>query len=310
MKEIAEDKNSGLKKAAVVKSAADRDAAEKEPVPKGGKKGGLVRVISVTSGKGGVGKTSCVVNIAISFAKKGKRVLVFDADLGLCNLDVMLGLSPKYNINHVLRGEKKIEDVIIRGPGGIMVIPAASGISELTNLNAEQRLSLASSMEMLDKDVDIMMIDTGAGISNNVMFFNTAAQEIVVVVTPEPTSLTDAYALMKVLMKKHGEKSFKLLVNTARGEKEGKNIYSIISLVASRFLNVSLEYLGCVVQDDKVSRAVINQRAVVEMFPDTPASRCIKGISEKLLSMPAARDPKGGMQLFWKNMLNTQVDTL
>ncbi len=287
-----------------------KTSSKESATEKGTGKKSMVRVISVTSGKGGVGKTNCVVNLAISFARKGKRVLVFDADLGLCNLDVMLGLSPKYNINHVLRGEKKIEDIIVKGPEGIMVIPAASGIQELTNLSAENRLALTSSMETLDKDVDIMIIDTGAGISNNVMFFNMAAGEIIVVVTPEPTSLTDAYALMKVLMKKHGEKSFKLLVNTAQGDKEGKNIYSIISLVASRFLNVSLEYLGCVVRDEKVSKAVINQRAVMEMFPETAASKCIRGISDKLLSMPVETTPKGGMQLFWKNMLNMQVDAL
>jgi len=290
-----------------VKKEKKIDSQESVP-KKAPRKNSVVRVISVTSGKGGVGKTNCVVNLAISFARKGKKVLVFDADLGLCNLDVMLGLSPKYNINHVLRGEKKIEDIIVKGPEGIMVIPAASGIQELTNLSAEHRLALTSSMEMLDKDIDIMIIDTGAGISNNVMFFNMAAGEIIVVVTPEPTSLTDAYALMKVLMKKHGEKNFKLLVNTAQGDKEGKNIYSIISLVASRFLNVSLEYLGCVVRDEKVSKAVINQRAVMEMFPDTPASRCIRGISDKLLSMPVETSPKGGMQLFWKNMIDMQVD--
>lgn len=287
------------------KEGAVRPESEKKAAKKS-----VVRVISVTSGKGGVGKTNCVVNLAISLARQGKRVLILDADLGLCNLDVMLGLSPKYNINHVLSGEKKIEDIIVRGPDGIMVIPAASGIQELTNLTAEQRLALTSSIEMLDKDVDIMIIDTGAGISSNVMFFNTAAHEIIVVVTPEPTSLTDAYALMKVLMKKHGEKSFKILVNTARGEKEGKNIYSIISLVAARFLNVSLEYLGYVARDDKVSRAVLNQRAVVEMFPETPASLCFKGISEKISNMPVEASPKGGMQLFWKNMINMQDNAL
>jgi len=269
-----------------------------------------VRVISVTSGKGGVGKTNCVVNLAISLARKGKRVLILDADLGLCNLDVILGLSPKYNINHVLRGERKIKDIIVRGPSGIMVIPAASGIQELTSLSTEERLALTSSIESLDEGVDIMIIDTGAGISNNVMFFNAAAHEIIVVVTPEPTSLTDAYALMKVLMKKHGEKSFKILVNSARGDKEGKNIYSIVSLVAGRFLNLSLEYLGHVVQDDKLSRAVLNQRAVVEMFPETPASLCFKGIAERLVNMPVDTAPKGGMQLFWKNMINMQDNAI
>jgi len=270
----------------------------------------VVRVISVTSGKGGVGKTNCVVNLAISLARQGKRVLILDADLGLCNLDVMLGLSPKYNINHVLSGEKKLREIIVTGPAGIMVIPAASGIQELTNLTVEQRLALTSSIERLDKDVDIMIIDTGAGISSNVMFFNAAAHEIIVVVTPEPTSLTDAYALMKVLMKKHGERSFKLLVNTARGDKEGKNIYSIISLVAGRFLNISLEYLGYVARDDKVQRAVINQRAVADMFPETSASLCFKALAERIAGMPMEAVPSGGMQLFWKNMIKMQDKTL
>ncbi len=283
---------------------------KKEKADEAPKKASTVRVISVTSGKGGVGKTNCVVNLAISLARTGKRVLVLDADLGLCNLDVMLGLTPKYNIKHVLSGEKTIEEIIVRGPEGIMIIPAASGIQELTSLKVEERLALTAGLERLDSDVDIMFIDTGAGISSNVMFFNTAATEIIVVVTPEPTSLTDAYALMKVLMKKHGEKNFKLLVNTARGDKEGKNIYSIISLVAGRFLNVSLEYLGCVVHDEKVSRAVLNQRAVVDMFPETAASLCFKGLSRRLSTMKVETNPKGGMQLFWKNMLNAQDSPL
>ncbi len=279
---------------------------EGEEGAKGEKGPPHVRVISVTSGKGGVGKTNCVVNLAIMLSRMGRRVLIFDADLGLCNLDVMLGLSPRYNIKHVLRGEKTLDEILVRGPDGIMIIPAASGIQELTDLGVEERLALSAGIEQMENKVDIMFIDTGAGISSNVMFFNTAAHEIIVVVTPEPTSLTDAYALMKVLLKKYGEKDFKLLVNTARGEKEGKNIYSIISLVAGRFLNVSLEYLGCVVQDEKVGRAVLNQRAVVEMFPETGASLCFKRLSERISSMPVETQAKGGMQFFWKNMINMQ----
>src|SRR3990172_5870955 len=231
------------------------------------------RVISVSSGKGGVGKTNSVANLAIAFSRLGKRVLLLDADLGLGNLDVLLGLAPRFNIGHLLRGEKTIEEVLVDGPEGVKILPASSGVQELTDLSTEERLLLASHLEGLESLFDIMIIDTGAGISSNVLFFNVAAQEIMVVVTPEPTSITDAYALMKVLLHKHGERRFKLLVNEVKTRKEGIEVYRKISLAAERFLSISVEYLGSVLLDENVSRSVIRQKAVMELYPQTKASQ-------------------------------------
>jgi len=265
------------------------------------------RVIAVSSGKGGVGKTNSVVNLAMAFAEMGKRVLLLDADLGLGNLDVVLGLAPKHNLGHLLRGEKTIDEVMVEGPCGIMILPASSGVTELTDLSTEERLSLASHLEHMSSEFDLMIIDTGAGISSNVLFFNIASQEILVVVTPEPTSITDAYALMKVLLRKHGERSFKLLVNQVKTKKEGLEVYRKISLAAERFLNISVDYMGCVLQDDNVSKAVIRQQPVLELYPDTRASVCYREIAAAIKDQPVQAGIKGGMQFFWNQILNRTV---
>ncbi|MBI5491387.1 MAG: MinD/ParA family protein [Deltaproteobacteria bacterium] len=265
------------------------------------------RVIAVSSGKGGVGKTNSVVNLAVALSEMGKKVLLLDADLGLGNLDVLLGLAPRYNMGHLLRGEKTIGDILVDGPAGIKILPASSGVQELTNLSLEQRLTLKSHLESAGMDMDVLIIDTGAGISNNVLFFNMAADEIVVVVTPEPTSITDAYALMKVLCKRHGERKFKLLVNTARSRKEAMEVYRKLSLVAERFLNISVDYLGCVLNDENVQRSVLRQKAVMELYPDSAASLCFKEIADAIWDSPA-NDIKGGMQLFWQQILDRDLN--
>lgn len=262
------------------------------------------RVIAVSSGKGGVGKTNTVVNLAVSFSRMGKKVLLLDADLGLGNLDVLLGLTPKYNIGHLLRGEKTIEEVLVKGPAGILILPASSGVQELTSLGVEERLSLSSHLENLDLGIDIMLIDTGAGISSNVLFFNVAAQEIIVVVTPEPTSITDAYALMKVLLQKHGERTFKLLVNSVKSRKDAIEVYRKISLAAERFLQISVDYLGCVLHDENLPKSVIRQKAITELYPDSKASICYEEIAREISELPAAESLKGGMQFFWRQVLN------
>lgn len=265
------------------------------------------RVIAVSSGKGGVGKTNSVANLAIAFARMGKRVLLLDADLGLGNLDVLLGLVPRYNIGHLLRGEKGIEEVLVDGPEGIKILPASSGVQELTALSAEERLSLASHLEELEDLFDIMIIDTGAGISSNVLFFNVSAQEIMVVVTPEPTSITDAYALMKVLLNRHGERRFKLLVNEVKTRKEGQEVYRKISLAAERFLNISVEYIGCVLLDENVQKSVIRQKAVIELYPESKASQCYQEIAREICELPAQNGLKGGMQFFWRQFLTRSI---
>src|SRR5208283_128917 len=177
-----------------------------------------VRVMSVSSGKGGVGKSNVVINLSVAFDRLGLRTLIMDADLGLANIDILLGLTPRYNMSHVLSGQKRLEEVLVDGPGRVKIMPASSGVQELTRLTDEQKLLFLELLDELETDIDVLLIDTGAGISDTVLYFNLAAHERIIVVTPEPTSLTDAYALIKVLYSKHGERNFRILVNSAANE--------------------------------------------------------------------------------------------
>ncbi|MEM5786046.1 MAG: MinD/ParA family protein [Syntrophobacteraceae bacterium] len=223
-----------------------------------------VRVIAVSSGKGGVGKSNVVINLALSFDRMGLKVLIMDADLGLANIDVLLGLAPKYNLSHVLNGSKRMEEVLVNGPGQVKIMPASSGIQELTRLTDEQKLLLLEMFESIETEIDVLLIDTSAGISDTVLYFNLAAHEKIVVVTPEPTSLTDAYALIKVLYSKYGERHFRVLVNQCRNEASGKNIFSKISKVADHFLDgLSLDYLGAIPHDIMITKSVLQQRALL-----------------------------------------------
>jgi len=263
-----------------------------------------IRVISVTSGKGGVGKTSVVANLALALCRMNKRVLILDADLGLANMDVMLGLNPRYTIQNVLRREKKIEEVIVTAPGGFKLLPAASGIQELTELDNGERLFLLNELDSIQDRFDVLLIDTAAGISSNVMYFNFAAMEKVVVVTNEPTSLTDAYALIKVLNNKYHQKRFKVLVNSARSAAEAQRIYRNLGLVADQFLgSPSLDYLGWIPYDKMVPAAVRQQQAVLQRYPDTPASKSIVGLAEKLMGKEEEQAFAGDIRFFWRRLL-------
>ena len=267
---------------------------------------GPIRVISVTSGKGGVGKTNVVANLALAFRKMSKKVLVLDADLGLANMDVLLGLNPRYTVSDVLRGEKKLEDVIITAPSGFKLLPAASGIQEITELDSSQRLLLLDEFDALQGQYDILLIDTGAGISSNVMYFNAAAMEKMVVVTNEPTSLTDAYALIKVLTNKYHQKRFKILVNAARNGHEAERIYRHLSLVVDRFLgSPSLDYLGWIPYDRQIPIAVRQQQMVLQRYPNTPASRSFMDLAERLMSHDEGPVFEGDIKFFWRRLLNS-----
>jgi flagellar biosynthesis protein FlhG len=266
-------------------------------------RGSNARVIAITSGKGGVGKTSIVGNLGYGFAKLGKKVLILDADLGLGNLDVLLGLAPKYNLSHVILGERTIDEILVEGPGKMNILPASSGIQELTNLNKDQKIHILTQLDLLIDSVDVLFIDTAAGISSNVMDFNATAQEVVVVVSPEPTSITDAYALMKVLSLKYSGKACKLIVNMVRRAEEGREIFRQLQMVTDRFLDITIEYLGYVLHDGKVTKGVKNQKIVSELYPDTPASRCFTDISRKISSMSPLNLPKGGSNLFWRHLV-------
>ena len=261
------------------------------------------RVIAITSGKGGVGKTSIVGNLGFAFAKSGKKVLILDADLGLGNLDVLLGLAPKFNLSHVIMGEKSIEDILIEGPGNMKILPASSGIQELTNLSKDQKIRILKQLDLLIDNMDILFIDTAAGISTNVMDFNATAQEVVVVVSPDPTSITDAYALMKVLSLKYSGKTCKLIVNMVKNSQEGREVFRQLNLVISRFLAITIEYLGCILFDGNFAKGVKSQKIVSELFPDTLASKCFKDISRKISAMPSDNLPVGGSNLFWEHLI-------
>ncbi|MBI5418799.1 MAG: MinD/ParA family protein [Deltaproteobacteria bacterium] len=269
-----------------------------------------LRVFSVTSGKGGVGKTSIVTNLAVAFAKMGRRVLIIDADLGLANVDILLGLTPAANIHSLLRGERRIEDILTEGPCGVRVLPASSGIYELTHLSAEQRISLLSHLDALEDRFDTVLIDTGAGIASNVMYFNAAAQEIIVVVTPENTSIADAYALIKVLTQNFGEKHFHVLLNMVQNEFEAINTFRKIERAAARFLNLSLNYSGFILRDENVRKAANAQKALVEEYPVTPASRSIRFVAEGLLASRLRTGMKGTPQFFWKRLLSEEQDAV
>lgn len=238
----------------------------------------LPRLISVSSGKGGVGKTNIVVNLALALAKLEKKVLIIDADMGLGNVNILLGLVCPYNIEHLLKREKKIEDILVTGPGGINILPASSGFLEIGRLPETQQIFLLEELQKVIKAVDILLIDTAAGISANVVYFNLAAEENVVVLTPEATSLADAYALIKILFIEHNKKHFSILVNAARHNQEAEEVYKKIKKVVSHFLGEPiLDYLGFIPYDDRIGEAVRQQRAVLDLFPQ---ARCTRNFLE------------------------------
>lgn len=265
--------------------------------------GGGIQAIAVASGKGGVGKTNVVANLAVALQRRGKRVIVIDADLGLANLDTLLGLHPRMTLRHVLRGECGIQDAMVEGPAGIRIVPAASGFDELTHLTQEQRMLLLDQVDGLDGQFDVLLIDTGAGISANVLFFATAAQETLVVLTPEPTSLTDAYALIKVLSTRYAEHSFGVLVNMVQSEWEARRTFTQLTRVAERFLHVSLQYVGHVPRDPEVGEAVRRQQPVLDLAPSSPATRAFGTLADRVLARPTASRPKGGLQFFFGRLL-------
>ncbi|MFZ5766029.1 MAG: MinD/ParA family protein [Thermodesulfobacteriota bacterium] len=262
------------------------------------------RVICVTSGKGGVGKTNIVVNLAYCLAQKEKRVLILDADLNLANVDVLLGLTPRYNLHHVLLGEKSLRDILVKGPGGISILPASSGILELAELTEEQKLYFLAEMAEMGEQTDIVLIDTAAGINKNVIYFTLAAQERIIVLSPEPTSLTDAYAMIKVLSSRHDVKKFRILVNCAHSEKEALAVFRQLTAVADRFLDtVSLDYLGHIPLDSKLPQAVRNQRLLVVASPQSPAAHHFAKLAALLADETISPHCDGNIKFFWQGLL-------
>ncbi len=263
---------------------------------------GHIKTIAVASGKGGVGKTNVVINLAVAASKLGKKVIILDADLGLSNVDVLLQLAPRYNIQHVLSGEKSLAEIMADGPHGIKVLPASSGVQELTSLDEFQRLKIMEEFDAYTGDFDLLIIDTAAGISENVAFFCVAAQETVIVTSPEPTALTDAYALIKVLFTRYQEREFSVMVNSVKSPEEAFEVFKRLMMVTGKFLNVSLNYLGYIPFDGSIRKAVRAQRPFIDMFPSSDASRQVSGMAEKI--MESTGKVKGSLQFFLGNMIS------
>jgi len=260
------------------------------------------RTIVITSGKGGVGKTSLSVSLAIAIANDGKSVTLFDADLGLANINVLLGIIPKYNLYHVIKGKKKLKDIIIEVPEGIKIIAGASGFQQLANLEVKQREEFISSISELSND-DFLIVDTGAGISQNVLSFVMAADEVIVVTTPEPTAITDAYGIIKAIASQSNEKLIKLIVNRAQSVAEGKRVAQRVISIAGQFLNVKVEELGFVYEDIYVPKSVRNQKPFIVSYPACKASGCIKIIADRINNKLVETEKGSGIVSFIKNIL-------
>lgn len=250
------------------------------------------RVLTVTSGKGGVGKSSVSLNLAIALSRNGKRVVVLDADFGLANVEVMLGIRPEYTLADLMFRGKKLQDIIAEGPENIGIISGGSGIAELSNLTRDQVANLSSRLAELDNLADIILIDTGAGISDSVLELVLTSAEVLLVATPEPTSITDAYALLKTLSKRpefvSEHTDIKLVANRVRDEREGRELYQKLNLVVDKFLNTSLKYLGAIPQDPNIVRAVMLQTPFSIQYPQAPATRAVEEMAVTLLGMADA----------------------
>ena len=267
------------------------------------------KVIAITSGKGGVGKTNVVGNLAIACQRMGERVLIFDADLGLANIDIIFGIHPKHTIEDVIKGKKELSQIIVKGPEDVAIIPASSGVQELAHLTEGQKINLLNEFDILNNMFDVLLVDTGAGISSNVIYFNLAAEERMVVVTPEPTSITDAYALIKVMFYQHGIKNFFLLLNMVKNEKEANSVYQNLSKVVSRFMrDISLDYVGFIPWDSLLQESVTKRRPVICCYPESSSSNSFTKLANYLLRQTDRRPIDGNIKFFWKRLMTGAVD--
>jgi len=262
-----------------------------------------VRVIAVTGGKGGVGKTSVAVNLATALSQRGRRVVLLDGDLGMANADVLLGLSPPYTLAHVLAGERTLEEVLVSTPQGFQLLPAASGSTDLAQLSAEEHLGLVRAFSTLPLQLDTLIVDTAPGLAHGVLQFSQAAQHVLVVLCDEPASLTDAYALVKVLSRKHGVSRFFVLTNQTRGERSGEQLFERFARVSARFLDVTLEFAGEIPADEAVRRSVREQRTVLDGYPASPAARAFKKLAAQADIWPIPQGPRGNIEFFVERLV-------
>lgn len=262
-----------------------------------------VKVIAVAAGKGGVGKSNVSVNLAVGLAQMKKKVMLLDADLGLANVDIMLGLHAKFNLSHVIQGLCHLSDIILHGPCDVSVIPAATGIDYMTQLSPAEHAGIINAFNELTDDLDYMIIDTAAGISDTVLSFARSSNELIVVVCDEPTSLTDAYALIKVMSKRYGWQNFNILANMVRHNRDGRELFNKLFRVSEQFLDVQLNYIGAIPFDERVHDAVKKQRPVILAYPESPAANSMRVLSETVAMWPLKSSVGGNTSFFLERLV-------
>ncbi len=267
-----------------------------------------IQVVAVTGGKGGVGKTNVSVNLSMALAGMGRRVALLDADLGLANVDILLGIKARYTLEDVLRGERELIDILVRGPGGIHIVPASSGVQKMAELGVQEHAGLIHAFSELAPQLDVLVVDTAAGISDLVISFVRAVQEVILVVCDEPTSITDAYALLKVLNQQYGMQRFRVLANMTRSDQEGRALFAKLTRVADRFLDVGLQYIGCIPFDENLRKAVQRQKPVLEAYPQTQASAAFRRLAEQVDRWPLPAGPRGHLEFFVERLIGGGVE--
>jgi flagellar biosynthesis protein FlhG len=274
------------------------------PAPRSGK---AVQVVAVTGGKGGVGKTSISINLSIALAERGRRVVLLDADLGLANVDVLLGLRPKRNLADVMSGECGLADIMLEGPGGIRIIPATSGTQSMVSLSRAEHAGLIHAFSDIAEGMDTLIVDTAAGISDAVVSFVRAAQECIVVVCNEPSSLADSYALIKLLNRDYGMHRFRVLANQVRAPQEGASLFLKLEQVCERFLDVMLHHIGDVPYDDMVRKCIQRQKALMVAAPRSRAAEALREIATRVERLPVPASASGHLEFFVERLLGAAV---
>ncbi|HEY8269536.1 MAG TPA: MinD/ParA family protein [Pseudobdellovibrionaceae bacterium] len=261
------------------------------------------RTISITSGKGGVGKTTLTANLALRLSQTGNKVLIFDGDLGMANVDILFGVKTEGNIHDVLRGNKAITEVMVEVAKDVFLIPGGSGILEFNHLNGFQRRAIVEAVGTLPQDFDYMLIDTAPGIAENVLYLNAAAQSICVIITPDPASLADSYALIKVLHQKYKENKFSIICNNVRDEIDGAGLYQRFNDVVNKFLCIGLDYWGTVPMDPVLRRATQMNRLIMRYDPSAESAKAIKNLCAQVENSSQKIITKGGLQMFWEQVV-------
>lgn len=269
-----------------------------------------VQVIAVTGGKGGVGKTTVAINLAASLAALGRRVMLLDGDLGLANVDVLLGLTPRYTLAHVIAGERSMQEIVVDAPQGFSIVPAGSGVEHLANMTDAEHTGLIHAFSELSAGLDTLIVDTAAGISPGVLQLVRACQHVLLVVCDEPTSVTDAYALVKVLSRNYGVQRFQVVTNMTRDGNSGESVFRTLSRVATRFLDVTLEYAGSIPDDPMLRRSIREQKPVVDAYPGSPSAKALKILGQRADKWPVPGGARGHIEFFAERLVTRQPPKL